>query len=313
MNPGTRSGGGIRGPKVAKPRRLRPGAVIGIAATASPFDRETFERGLQALRAMGFEVAVSDSLFAAQGYLAGSDEHRAEALQRLFENDSIDAIMCARGGYGSLRLLPLLDYERLCGHPKILIGFSDVTALLAVLTSRCGFVTFHGPVVTSLADASSETLAALREAVASDAPLSIRPPTAVAVRPGAASGPVCGGNLTTLCHLLGTPFETSFRDRILFLEDRGEAPYRIDRMLTQMKLAGCFQRIKGLALGAFTDCGSQQEVLEIVENRFGDAGVPILAGVEAGHSDPNLTIPFGVRAVLDADSRTLRFERATVD
>lgn len=313
MRAGSRSSGRIRGSKAVKSRRLRPGAVIGIAATASPFDRETFERGLSVLRAMGFEVAVSDSLFAAQGYLAGSDEHRAAMLQRLCEDAHIDAIMCARGGYGSLRLLPLLDYNRLRGRPKVLIGFSDVTALLAALAARCGFVTFHGPVVTSLADASPQTLAALREAVASDAAVSIRPKTAVALRPGTVRAPMCGGNLTTLCHLLGTPFEPSFHNRILFLEDRGEAPYRIDRMLTQMKLAGCFRRIKGLVLGSFTDCGAPQEVLEIVENRFGDMDVPILAGIDAGHSEPNLTLPFGVPSVLDADSRILRFERATVD
>jgi len=313
MNAGSRSRKRLRGSKLARPRRLRPGAIIGIAATSSPFDSETFQRGLGALRVMGFEVAVPDGLFETRGYLAGSDEHRAEVLQGLFENDSIDAIMSARGGYGSLRLLAQLDYERLHDHPKVLIGFSDVTALLAAVTSRCGFVAFHGPVVTSLADASPQTLSALQEAVASPAPLSISAHSAVVMRPGCASGPMCGGNLTTLCHLLGTPFEPSFRNGILFLEDRGEAPYRIDRMLTQMKLAGCFQRIKGLVLGSFTDCGAAPEVLGIFEDFFGDAGIPILAGLEAGHSDPNLTIPFGVRALLDANSRILQFERATVD
>jgi muramoyltetrapeptide carboxypeptidase len=124
---------------------------------------------------------------------------------------------------------------------------------------------------------------------------------------------VCGGNLTTLCHLLGTAFKPSFDDHILFLEDRGEAPYRIDRMLTQLKLAGCLKRIKGLVLGSFTDCGSPAEVLQVIESLFRDADVPILIGVDAGHSEPNLTIPFGVPAVLDTESRMLSFETATVD
>jgi len=124
---------------------------------------------------------------------------------------------------------------------------------------------------------------------------------------------VCGGNLTTLCHLLGTAFQPSFRNRILFLEDRGEAPYRIDRMLTQLKLAGCLKGIRGLVLGSFTDCGSAAEILEIVYDLFAETDIPILAGMEAGHADPNRTLPIGAAAVLDADRRTLSFERATVD
>ena len=303
----------VRGRRLAlrKPRRLRPGAVIGVAAPASPFDRESFERGVQALRGMGFKTAIPDGLSAAQGYLAGSDEHRAALLQRLFDDERVDAVACARGGYGSLRILPLLDYERIAAHPKVLIGFSDATALLTAITERCGFAAFHGPVVTSLAEASESTLAALLAAIASDAPLILSPPAAVTVRPGAAAGVVCGGNLTTLCHLVGTPFQPSFRNRILFLEDRGEAPYRIDRMLTQLKLAGCLEGIRGIILGAFTDCGSLPEILAIVNERLADAGIPMLAGMEAGHAEPNLTLPLGVKALLDADRGSLRFECAT--
>lgn len=294
-----------------KPRRLKPGATIGIAAPASPYDRESFERGLQVLRGMGFEAVIPDGLSAVQGYLAGPDEHRAALLQRLFDDDRIDAIVCARGGYGSLRILPLLDFEKIAAHPKVFIGFSDATALLAAITGRCGFAAFHGPVVTTLADASESTLTALLSAAASAAPLLFRPPAAVTVRAGAAAGVICGGNLTTLCHLLSTPFRPSFRNRILFLEDRGEAVYRIDRMLTQLKLSGCLNGIRGLVLGAFTDCGSPQEIIEVVSERLADAAFPILAGLEAGHTEPNLTLPLGVKAVLDADRRFLRCECAT--
>jgi muramoyltetrapeptide carboxypeptidase len=305
--------GVIRGRRLLlrKPRRLRSGGVIGIAAPASPFDRESFDRGVQALHDMGFETVIPDGLSAAEGYLAGPDGHRAAVLQRLFEDARIDAIICARGGYGSLRILPLLDYDRIAAHPKIFIGFSDVSALLSTLARRCGFVGFHGPVVTTLADASESTRGALLTAVASDAPLVLSPPSAVTVRPGRAAGVVCGGNLTTLCHLLGTPYQPSFRDRILFLEDRGEAAYRIDRMLTQLKLAGCLEGIRGLILGSFTGCGSDQEIFEIVGGRLSDASVPILAGMPAGHTEPNLTLPLGIQAVLDADRHTLSFECAT--
>ncbi|MCU0605404.1 MAG: LD-carboxypeptidase [Desulfobacterales bacterium] len=296
-----------------KPRRLGPGAVIGVAAPASPFDRETFDRGLQVLREMGFETVVHEEIMAADRYLAGPDGRRAALLQMLLEDDRIDAVICARGGYGCLRILPLLDFERIAAHPKIFIGFSDVTALLAAITRRCGFAAFHGPVVTSLADGQASTRDSLLAAIASDTAAILRPAAAATVRPGRAAGVVCGGNLTTLCHLIGTPFQPSFRGRLLFLEDRGEAPYRIDRMLTQLTLAGCLEGVRGLALGGFTDCGAYEEILGIFDERFADASIPILAGLPVGHAEPNLTLPLGIPAVLDADRQTLSFECATQD
>jgi muramoyltetrapeptide carboxypeptidase len=285
--------------------------VIGIAAPASPFEHESFERGVQALHDMGFETLIPAGISAVQGFLAGPDEHRAAQLQGLFEDERVDAVICARGGYGSLRILPLLDYERIAVRPKVFIGFSDATALLAALAGRCGWATFHGPVVTGLGDASEATRAALRAAIASADPLMYRPAAAVTVRAGRAAGVLCGGNLTILCHLIGTPFQPSFRNRILFLEERGEAPYRIDRMLTQLMLAGCLKGIRGLVLGSFTDCGAGPEILAIVRDRCVEADIPILAGIEAGHAEPNLTLPLGIHAVLDADQRVLRFECAT--
>lgn len=297
--------------KTLKPPRLGPGSVIGIAAPAGPFEPATLNRGVEVLRAMDFEVFVPDDLFAANGYLAGTDAHRADVLNRLFADPGIDAVMCARGGYGSLRILPLLDYARMAARPKVLIGFSDITALLTAVSSCCGLITFHGPVVTTLADASEKTIAGLREAVASDRPVTVRSEGAMALRSGSAFGPVCGGNLNTLCHLTGTPFAPRFRNRIVFLEDRGEAPYRIDRMLVHMRTAGCFDGVKGLVLGSFDGCGAPTEILKIVEDVFQGTEFPILAGVEAGHTEPNLTLPLGVRAVLDAGRRTLEFECAT--
>jgi muramoyltetrapeptide carboxypeptidase len=297
--------------KALKPPRLGPGSVVGIAAPSGPFDRETFERGLEVLRTMEFRVRIPEGVFAARGYLAGTDVDRAAVFESLFCDPGVDAVMSARGGYGSLRILPLLDFARLAAHPKVLIGFSDVTALLTAMSTRSGLVTFHGPMVTTLANASERTLQGLREAVASDRPLKLLSETALTLRPGFASGPVCGGNLATLCHLLGTPFAPRFRNRIVFLEDRGEAPYRVDRMLMHMKTAGCFEGVKGLVLGSFTDCGSPEEILAIVVEVFHGEGFPILAGLEAGHTDPNLTLPLGVRAELDADGRTLCFECGT--
>ena len=302
-----------RGPGkiLRKPRRLGTGAVIGIAAPASPFDRETFDRGVRVLHEMGFATVIPEEIMAADRYLAGPDAQRAVLLQRLFEDDRIEAVICARGGYGCLRVLPLLDYERIAAHPKIFVGFSDVTALLSAITQRCGFAVLHGPVVTSLADGVESTRESLLAAISTDTTAMLRPAGAVTVRPGRARGVVAGGNLTTLCHLIGTPFQPSFRGRIVFMEDRGEAPYRIDRMLTQLKLAGCLEGVRGLALGNFTDCGSYEEVLGVFGERFADADIPILAGLPVGHAEPNLTLPFGIRAVLDADGQTLSFDCAT--
>ncbi len=301
----------VAGKKPLKPLRLGPGSVIGIAAPAGPFEPERLRQGVDVLRAMGFETLVPEGLLAARGYLAGTDAHRADILNRLFIDPGIDAVMCARGGYGSLRILSLLDYAHLAANPKVLIGFSDITALLAAVSARCRLVVFHGPVVTTLADATDKTVSGLLKAVASDRPVVVRPENALALRPGTASGPLIGGNLTTLCHLLGTPFAPRFRNRILFLEDRGEAPYRIDRMLVHMRSAGCFDGIKGLVLGSFEGCGPPAEILEIVADTFRGSRFPILAGVDAGHGEPNLTLPLGIRAELDAGSRTLAFECAT--
>jgi len=295
---------------VALPARLEPGARIGIVAPAGPFDDETFGRGVCILEKMGYKVFVPPELLDARGYLAGSDGRRARFVNQLFADKSIDAIVCARGGYGSIRILQLLDYEAIAHNPKVFIGFSDITVLLNVLLNRCGMATFHGPVVTSLADAPDATRNALVKAISSDSRIEIRLPGGTAVKPGLGTGKVCGGNLTTLCHLVGTPYMPDFSGRILLLEDRAEAPYRIDRMLVHMKLAGCFENLTGIILGSFEDCGSMETILNIVSDVFAAHPIPILAGLDVGHGKNNLTIPFGVEATLDADRHILSYRQA---
>ncbi len=293
------------------PRRLRPGAVIGVAAPASPFERPAFERGFRALCDMGFEVVVPPEVFAACNFLAGPDEQRAAVFNRLMADPAIDAVICARGGYGCLRVLPHVDYDAIARDPKPVIGFSDVSALLWALYSHCGLIVFHGPLVTTLADAAEADRRALRSALMGAERLHLGFEDAVAVRPGMTRGPLAGGNLTTLCHLLGTPYAPMFRDHILFLEDRGEAPYRIDRMLTQMTMAGCFEGVRGVVLGSFSDCGDEAEVRRVLTEAFADASGPILAGVGAGHGGANATLPLGAEVLLDADRRSLDFECPT--
>ncbi len=293
--------------KTIRPPRLKPGDTIGIVAPASPFDQDVFNQGLNILESMGFQPVVPDGIFEKTGYLAGSDAHRAKLVARLFKDPSVNAIVCAKGGFGCLRILPLLDFDVMRENPKVFIGHSDITALLTAITARSGLVTFHGPVVTTLAEAPEFTRQSMMTAISTDTLLEVTPGHAVTVKSGRTQNPVIGGNLTTLCHLLGTPFEPSFDNRILLLEDRGEAHYRIDRMLSQMKLAGCFEGIAGLVLGSFEECGALDGVFQIFEEHFRDIGVPILAGFDVGHAKQNTTIPFGVEATLDTDKQVLSF------
>ena len=296
-----------------RPPRLEPGDTIGIVAPASPFDADLFDRGIQALESMGYQIHIPDDLFERNGYLAGNDEHRADLIHRSFSDQTLKALMCARGGYGSMRLLPLLDFSLIQNNPKIFIGLSDISAAPSAIYSKTGLVTFHGPTVTTLSSASEKTREALKAAISPDQPHEIEMKNGITICSGSSSGRVCGGNLNTLNHLLGTPFTPDFKGHLLFLEDRGEKPYRIDRMLAQMKQAGCFRHLAGLILGDFIDCGSQQEIIQIFTEAFADACIPIIGGCEAGHGKQNLTIPFGLEATLDADNCKLSYHQpATV-
>ena len=299
--------------KPIRPPRLKPGDTIGIAAPAGPFDRESFSQGLSVVESLGFRTRVCDEIFEKTGYLAGPDAMRAQLLNQLFEDPEIQGIICARGGFGSLRILPLVDFDAIRKNPKVFMGFSDITALLTSITTRSGLVSFHGPVVTSLAGASDMTSNTLFSAISSDRPLEVQPAHGAVIQAGRAQGAVTGGNLATLCHLLGTPFQAGFKDRILLIEDRGEAPYRIDRMVSQMKLAGCFKGIVGLVLGSFEKCGDPDGIYHIFEEHFRDVHIPILAGFDIGHGKQNTTIPFGIEAILDTDRQVLSFrEPATI-
>ena len=282
-------------------------------APAGPFDPKIFAQGLSVVESMGFQILVSDEIFEKTGYLAGTDVQRARLVNQLFKDPAVNAIVCARGGFGSFRILPLVDFDAIRENPKVFIGFSDITALLTAITTRSGLVSFHGPVVTTLAKASEVTRNTLVEAISSDMPIEVQPANGVVIQAGRTQGALIGGNLTTLCHLLGTPFEPRFKHNILLLEDRGEALYRIDRMLVQMKLAGCFDDIAGLVLGSFEGCGSLDGVFEVFEDHFKDISAPILAGFEVGHGAQNLTMPFGIDATLDTERQILSFvEPATV-
>ena len=289
------------------PPPIRQGDTIGIVAPASPFDEDTFYQGIAILESMGFHLFIPDDLFLRKGYLAGTDKHRAHLINRFFSQKEIKAILCARGGFGSVRVLSSLDYRIIHKNPKIFVGFSDISALLSVLYAKCNLMCFHGPTVTGLARATKETKKSLFLSLTTHPKGEVKLKNGFTVKGGSASGPVVGGNLTTLCHLVGTPYTPNFNGKILMIEDKGEAVYRIDRMLSQMKLAGCFDGIKGLLLGSFEDCGKLDEIYEVISETFRHTDIPILAGLDVGHGKTNITVPMGLTATLEADRQRLTF------
>jgi len=293
------------------PESLKPGDVIGIAAPAGAFDAERFQQGLNVLETMGFKTVIPEGLFIKQRYLAGSDGHRAEILNRLFSDSTIKAIMCARGGFGSLKVLPILDFDLIRENPKIFAGFSDISILLSVIFEKTGLVAFHAPVITALADAGQQTTAAMNSVFTSVAPTLLTIKTGITITPGRAAGVVRGGNLASLCQLAGTPYQPDLRVSLLLLEDVNEAPYRIDRMLSQMRLSGCLEGVVGVLLGRFERCGDVGEIHEIVKNTFPDK-VPVLAGLPVGHAGENLSLPLGLTATLDADNALLQYDSSPV-
>ncbi len=309
-----------------RPAALRRGQTIGLVAPASPCWTENgIARSAQYLERLGYRVAVAPHCADAVGYLAGADRDRASDLNSFFADPDIDAIFCIRGGYGALRLVEFLDWGLIAANPKIFAGYSDITTLHAAIGSRCGFVTFHAPMpVSDMIDGFSDFSASSFFAALSGAPIPSGNPEGFgmsAVCPGVATGALCGGNLSLVAASLGTPWEIDAKGKILFLEDIGEEPYSVDRMLTQLRLAGKIDECAGVLLGEWTDCeskGSYREsatVAEILRAEFSSLGKPAIAGVRAGHCDPTLTLPFGVLVSLEADEAGIaswRFEESPV-
>ncbi len=281
-----------------------------MIAPSSPFDPDVFARGLDVLSGrLGLVPRVRHDLTARRGYLAGDDARRLEEWREALADPDARAIFCARGGYGAMRLLPAIDPAPLLERPKVLVGFSDVTALHAVL-NRAGLATVHGPVVTQLGRAPGDAVAHLEALLSRSAPppgaWDVPPPgaglvAARTVRPGRASGPLLGGSLAILAHLQGTPFAPPLDGAILFLEDVGEAPYRIDRYLTHLRLAGALDGLAGLAVGRLTRCDDAGVLAaDVVREVALELGVPAIEGVPAGHEDANFALPLGTRATLVA-------------
>ena len=279
-----------------------------MVAPASPFDPAALEAGLAVLRGpLGLRPRFRPDLSARAGYLAGDDGRRLEEWREAVADREARAIFCARGGYGAMRLLPAIDPAPLLREPKLLVGFSDLTALHALL-NRAGLATVHGPVVTQLGRAPDDAVAHLKALLYGEAP---RPsawgaPEAGAglaggatVTPGRARGRLLGGSLALLGHLCGTPWMPLLEGAILILEDVGERPYRLDRYLTQLALAGALRGLAGVAVGQLTDCDGEAGA-EVVRRLVGALGVPAAEGFPFGHEDRNLALPLGPQATLVA-------------
>ena len=290
-----------------KPPALRPGDTIGIVAPASNIKAADLERGCEVLRLAGYRTFYFESILEQDLYFAGSVERRVRELEEMFIRDDVRAIVCARGGYGANYLLQALNWEKVKAHPRIFLGYSDITALLTYFADTAGLVTFHGPMVAKdwTHDDGVEMnswQAALSGTAAWD--LNLRGvPGVSALVDGSAEGILYGGCLSILAASLGTPYEIHPQGTILFLEDFAAKPYQVDRMLMQLKLAGKFAGVRGLVFGEMLDCAqtaNQGYKLEDVVMRIvGDLGVPVAYGVPSGHvTRKNITLPFGVRAGL---------------
>ncbi|HSL23244.1 MAG TPA: LD-carboxypeptidase [Vicinamibacterales bacterium] len=304
-----------------RPRALRPGDRIALVAPASPFDRADFDRGVAELAALGFEPAYDDRVFARRGYLAGDPEDRARAFEDAWCDDRIAALIAVRGGYGSVQMLPRLSPERLRARPKLFIGYSDATALLLFLTQQCGIVAVHGPMVEGrlARGAGGYDRASFMACVTSGKPVGeLSPPGLQALRSGEAIGTITGGNLSQLVASLGTPYAFDPpAGSVLFLEDVRERPYRIDRMVTQLRLAGVLDRAAAVVWGEMAGCDEESgkpTARDVIADLFGDFPGPVLFGFPSGHTTgPSLTLPFGVRTrVIAGDRVALSIEEAAV-
>jgi muramoyltetrapeptide carboxypeptidase len=301
-------------PNRVKPPALRRGDAVGIVAPASNIKRADLEAGCDALRRAGYRPIFFESIFEKDLYFAGPLERRTRELEEMFVRDDVKAIVCARGGYGANYLLGELDLEKIRAHPKIFVGYSDITALLTYLADAGGFVTFHGPMAAK--DWAHEDgvnlpswLSALAGVEPWDVPLDAE---ATGLADGEAEGILYGGCLSILVASLGTPFEIKTAGMILFLEDLAAKPFQIDRMLVQLKRAGKFENVRGFVFGEMLDCvqtASQGYTLqEVVTRIVGDLGVPVAYGVRSGHvTSGNVTLPFGVQASLAVHRGQVRF------
>ena len=308
-----------------KPKPLRRGDTIGLVGISGAMhDPETkFEKMMEAIDALGYRTIIADSCREEYGYLSGTDESRAKGLNQMFRDDRVDAVVCMRGGYGVARMLDLVDFDVMRANPKLVLGYSDITALHTAIHQKVGMVTIHGPMPCSAwMEFNDFTRESMLRALTSTEPLGrVVNPEGMepqCIVPGKCTGQLVGGNLTLIASACGTPFALDATDKVLLLEDVGEYIYRLDSMLTQLRQAGMFEQCAGVVLGGFTNCTEEYEryalhLDDIIRDIIVPAGKPVLANLSIGHMDTKITVPLGVQVAVDAEAGTLEFLESALE
>ncbi len=304
--------------KIIKPPRLKKGDTVGLISPGSYITEAQLQESVENLESIGLKVFYSNSILRKYGYLAGTDKERAEDVNRMFADKNIKGIFAARGGYGCSRILPMLDYNMIRQNPKILIGYSDITALLYGIFSQTGLVTFHGPVgISTFNEYSNQHVEnilfnphktyTMKNLPDDESKITI-------INSGRANGKLVGGNLSIVVTMIGTKYDVDLKNKIVFLEDVGEEPYRIDRMLTHLLEATNIKQAAGIALGVFNNCEIKKDdpefensltLQEVFKDRFGKLNIPVISGLSFGHISNKFTLPFGIKAELNTTNKSL--------
>jgi muramoyltetrapeptide carboxypeptidase len=321
--------------KIIKPKRLKAGETVGLIAPAGYVDDEEFNEAVQNIESLGFKVKLGKNVRQRYLFLAGTDKQRVEDIHWAFSDREIKAIWCIRGGYGITRLLPALDFNLIRKNPKIIIGYSDITALLLAIHQNTGLVTFHGPGASSDFNEYSQNncLNVLMSPTNSykielSTNNKLRDDAAfktTVITKGKARGKLIGGNLTLISVMNGTPFQLKNpKGKILFLEDVNEPPYKVDRMLTQLRQTIDFRQLAGVAGGIFTGSSSRQTAtsttsqtsetttIDVLQDRLGDLGIPVIYGLSFGHIREQFTLPLGIEAEFETENATMTFRESGV-
>ena len=307
--------------KCLKPKALAPGDTIGLITPSSSITEEKLAKAISNMELLGLKVKLGKHIKVINGYLAGTDKQRLEDLHNMFADDDVDGIWCIRGGYGVGRILPKINYKLIKKNPKVLIGYSDITALLIAIHKKTGLIGFHGPLASSdFTDYSVKHLKGvlmnptsyytIGHAIDID-DLKDKAYHSKVIRVGKAKGELTGGNLTLLAAAVGTDFQPKFKNKLVFIEDIGEKPYRLDRMFTQLLQSTDLHKAAGIALGVFEDCEAKEgdrslSLMEMFNDRLGHLNMPIIYGLSLGHIKNHMTLPVGIKAELDTMKRTIK-------
>lgn len=313
--------------KLIKPKRLSKGDTVAVIAPSSGISPEEFDKALQNMADLGFKTKVGKSARNIKGFLAGTDKERLDDLHQAFADKEVNAVWCVRGGYGASRFLPDLDFNLIRKNPKVFIGYSDITALHTAIYQNCGLVTFHGPVAASTySDYAKKHVVNVLMNPSAPYKIELSPDNIAkesnlfkteTITKGKCRGKLIGGNLSLLTAMAGTPSGLrNTKGKILFTEDVGEQPYRIDRMLTQLRQSIDLRQLAGIALGVFEDCNpkdpNSQSLIEVIKDRLGDLKIPVIYGLSFGHIRDQFTLPIGIEAELDTENATMTFLETSV-